>query len=250
MIVDVNAYYGNWPFWPTINADAESMLRKMDEYGIDRAFVSSLNAVFADIEAGNREVIDVVNRHPDRFLPAFVYSPYSADPERYSVDCREAEACIVKLSPLNHGYDLLEEPYIHDLLSFCGENGIPVMIPRRLMMTWRLPILDIRPIGTLAQAHPETAFIIASVNYLLEYQTAISLMRDHPNIYVETSAMMAYQGIETVVSEVGAERVLHGSCNPLQYPAIGPMKIQKAEIRNEQKQQILGGNATRLTRLA
>jgi predicted TIM-barrel fold metal-dependent hydrolase len=59
--------------------------------------------------------------------------------------------------------------------------------------------------------------------------------------------MMAYRGIETVVKEVGAERVLHGSCNPLQNPAIGPLKIRKADIGEEEKKRILGGNAMRLS---
>jgi len=249
MIVDVNAYYGSWPYWALRNCDVESMLRKMDKYGIERAFVSSLKAVFADVEAGNNEILELVSRHPDRFSPAFTYSPYAHKRERFRSDLASHRPCLVKLHPLNHSYDLLEEPFIAELLDCCGEEGVPVMIPRRLMMSWRLPLLDLKAIDTLAKNHPDTNFILASVNYLFEYQTSLDLMRRHPNVFIETSAMMAHREIETTVAEVGAGRILHGSCNPLQNPAIGPLKIRSAEISEEEKRRILSLNAIELFRL-
>jgi predicted TIM-barrel fold metal-dependent hydrolase len=243
MIVDINAYYGNWPYWPLRNGDIESMLSKMDRYGIEKAFLSSLRSVFVDPAAGNREILEVVEKHPDRFFPVFSYSPYAPGTEMFAEDLTEQEVRMVKLFPLNHSYDPLEEPFIEELLTYCGSAQVPVMLPYRLMMTWRMPTFPLAKLDALAKRFPSTRFILSSINYLFEIQTSLDLMRRHSNIYLETSAMMAYREIEMVVKEIGADRLLHGTCNPLQNPAIGPMKILHAQISDAAKDRILHGTA-------
>jgi len=246
MTVDINAYYGTWPYWPLINNDLDSMLRKMDRYEIEWAFLASLKGVFVDPAEGNREVLKVASEHSDRFRPALTYSPYASGKESFRRELEEAGVVLVKLYPVHHSYDPLEEPFIAELLEYCGKYGIPVMIPHRLMMTWRLPTFEIRKIGLLAEAHPETKLVIGSVNYLFELQTAFDVVRRYPNVFLDTSAMMAYREIEIAVKNIGAERLLHGTCNPLQNPAIGPLKIRTAQIDDADQRRILGGNVLTL----
>jgi hypothetical protein len=246
MIIDINAYLGSWPYWPLIDNSADAMLAKMDRYGIEKAFLSSLKAVFTDPKEGNAEVLKAVGQHPDRFYPALSYSPYEKDRNRYQEELASIEVRMVKLFPINQSYDPLEEPFVEDLFDHCCEYKIPVMIPHRLMMTWRLPTFDLNKIGRLVELHPSTQIVIGSVNYLFELQTSLAIARRYRNVYLDTSAMMAYREIETVVGEIGADRLLHGTCNPLQNPAIGPLKIQSAEIPEEDKEKILAGNAIRL----
>lgn len=246
MIVDVHAYHGNWPYWPLRNNTIDSVLRSMDRYGIDKACLCSLKAVFADPEEGNRETIRVVRDYPDRFWPAFTYSPYAPGRGWFREECRQFDTKLIKLFPLNHSYRLLEEPFIEELLGFCAEESIPVMIPYRLMMSWRLPSLDLREIGELARKHPELTIIIASVNYLFELQTTLDIMRQYPNVYLETSGMMAFQSIDWTVNEIGAQRLLHGSAMPLQNPAVAPLKIHASNLPEEDKERILYRNALSL----
>ena len=246
MIIDVNGYYGTWPYWPLRHGDAPSLLAWMDRCGIDRVFLGSLRAVFSDPHAGNREILELVQAHPDRLAPALTYSPYAAHKECYRSDWEEGRTGIVKLFPLQHTYNPLEESFIHELMSFCGERGLPVMIPYRLMMSWRFPTLDLQKIALLAARYPQTVFIIGSINYLAELQTTLSIMQQHANVYLETSGMMAFHEIERVVEQIGSDRLLHGSCIPLQNPAIGPLKIQKANLSVSDKERILGLNVQHL----
>jgi len=245
-IVDVNAYHGQWPYWPLRNNDAESLLRRMDRYEINLAFVCSLKAIFADVEAGNAETLRLVRRYPQRFAPVFTYSPYAPGKERYRADVQESGACFIKLFPLHHSYDPLEELYICELLNFCAEASIPVMLPHRIMASWRFPAFDIQKMGALALRHPQTRFILSSINYLFELQSALDVMRRAPNVYLETSGMMAFREIAYVIQQIGADHLLHGSANPLQNPAIGPLKILSAEISEQDKERILYGNAAKL----
>ncbi len=78
-------------------------------------------------------------------------------------------------------------------------------------------------------------------------QSTLDLMRRFPNVWVETSGMMGMDEVEAFVREVGAGRLLHGSCMILQMPAeVGPLRVRSARIGDEEKEMILGGNAQKL----
>lgn len=242
MILDVNGCFGSWPYWPMKGTDPRSIVEKMDRCGIDRVFLSSLRGVFTDPEQGNRETIEAAAAFPDRILPAFTFSPYAPGSEALPSLLEDHPVSLLKLFPLNHSYQLHEEPLLDDLLQRCGERKIPVLIPHRLLMSWRVPTLPLPSVDSIIARFPETRFILGSINYLFELQTARYILRRHPNAFIETSAMMAYREIEKLVAEFGAERLIHGSGVPLQNPAIGPLKIQRAEISDEEKRMILSGN--------
>jgi predicted TIM-barrel fold metal-dependent hydrolase len=243
MILDVNGYCGTWPYWPTLNSDLPGMLAKMDKYGIDRVYIASLKAAFADVRSGNAEMLATVRQYPERFAPAFTYSPFAPGKESYRDDLLAEPHRIVKLFPISQGYEPLEEPFIAELLEFCGEQHIPVLIPHRLMMSWRLPRYDVQKIGVLAARHPRTPFLIGGVNYVLELQSALDVLRRNPNVYIETSAMMALREVEQVAALIGVERILHGSAIPLQNPAIGPLKIHTAALSEDDKARLFYRNA-------
>lgn len=246
MIIDVNVYFGNWPYWPLVGGDVDSLLRGMDRYDIERAFLSSLKGVFADPQTGNRETLKIVDAFPDRFAPALTYSPYTAGRGEFREELARNGWRMVKLYPLNHSFDVLEEPLVDEICGWCAVKKIPVLIPYRLMMSWRFPVYSVQKIGQLAQKHPLTPFIIGSINYLFELQSTMDVLRRCPNVYVETSAMMAFREIEKLVREFGAGRFLHGSAAPLQNQAIGPLKIKTAEIDEEDRMKILYRNAWEL----
>ncbi|MCA9425676.1 MAG: amidohydrolase family protein [Candidatus Omnitrophica bacterium] len=246
MILDVNGYFGSWPYWPMKGTDPNAILEKMDRYGIDRVFLNSLRGVFTDPEEGNAETLRAVESCPDRFSPALTFSPYHPGYDNFISLLKEKQGCLLKLFPLNHSYQIHEEPRVEEVFNLCGERKIPVLIPYRLMMSWRLPIMNFGSMGGVIEKFPQTHFILGSINYLFELQTARSLLRRFSNTSLETSAMMAYREVEKLVAEFGAERFIHGSCIPLQNPAIGPLKIKDANISDEDKEKILSGNLLKL----
>ena len=57
MIIDVNAYLGHWPFRQLRHNTVKGLLNLMDRNGIDKAMVSSINAIFyKNCHAGNEEL--------------------------------------------------------------------------------------------------------------------------------------------------------------------------------------------------
>lgn len=246
MIIDLNAYIGSLPYWQLRHADADGLVRQMDKAGIERAFVSSVRGYLVSDIDGNKETLAACAQHPDRLWPAFTFNPYPNG--MVSLELLDAPGPrIVKFALAHQNFFLHEEPSIHELAETCGKKGIPIMLVNRLFTSQRIPAAPLASFGGFVAAHPGTQFVIATVNYLFEMQTTLDIMRRYPNAWVETSGMMGLNELETFVREVGAGRILHGSCMILQMPAeVGPLRIRSARISDEEKDLIFSGNAIKL----
>ena len=76
---------------------------------------------------------------------------------------------------------------------------------------------------------------------------AIAAVQRCPNFYLETCSTYRSPGvIEELVREAGADRVLFGSDTPLMDPRAQIGKIITADLTDEEKRMVLGGNAIRL----
>jgi len=246
MIVDINGYVGNWPFWPIRNRTGDDLVRLMDRYGIDRVAVCSLRGIFDHWERGNEEVLDLVRTYRDRVIGFATVTPVFGEAAlemlpRY----REEGVRGLRLFPYYHGYALAEDLMLDRILKRASELGMTVVIPKRLTMNWMLATLDIRPVAAIATRFPELKIVVGGVNYNGARET-VGMMKTHGNVLIETSCLQYMGSIEMLVREVGTERILFGAGLPLQYPACGLAKIANAEIPEKDRERILGGNAARL----
>ena len=80
---------------------------------------------------------------------------------------------------------------------------------------------------------------------------AIEVAKHYPNLYLDTASSQADMGyIEAMVAGVGAERVIFGTDMPIIDPFFGLAKITGANLTQQQKDLILGGNIQRLLGLS
>jgi len=87
--------------------------------------------------------------------------------------------------------------------------------------------------------------ILVDVSYS-NMAEVIAAMQRFPNLYAETNWMSIPGGIEVMVGEVGADRLLYGSGAPF-YPVSRALNhVFEAAVSEEEKAQVLGGNAVRL----
>ena len=247
MIIDVNAWFGSLPYWELRHNDPDSLVRQLDRAGIDRAFACSLRGMFQHDGAGNEETLAACARHPDRLWPTLTFNPHRLEPFTCKEELERAPVRMVRLSPVNHSYQIGEEPRLDELADHCGREGIPILLTHRLMTNQRVPNYPLAAYGAFIAAHPGATFIISTVNYLYELQATMHIMRRNPNAWVETSGMMGLEAIEKIEAEMGVDRVLHGSCAILQMPPeVGPLRVNSSRLSQQQKRAILSGNAIRL----
>ena len=111
-------------------------------------------------------------------------------------------------------------------------------------MNWGLPVLPVEQVQPLLEAFPEVDFVVDGANH--EAAAMIRLMERFGRLHLGTSCFQEPFGMETLVEAVGHDRVLFSTGLPIQYPACALARVEMAEISNEAKDAILGGNAARL----
>lgn len=245
---DINACFGHFPYWDLPHKTADDLVTLMDRTGIDRAACLSLRGIFADWRRGNEETLAAAAEHPHRLVPFATISPLLGGKGDELNRVLEAGARGIRLYPLLHNYRMDAE-FLDDVCTVAAERQVPVMIPTRPMMNFRFQTLPAEAVGSLADRHLQTYFILSGPNHPAEYQALIQTTKPRPNIVCEISCLQGFNGIKNLVAEVGADRVLLGTGALLSNPACNVAKLDHAEIPAPQRKAIASENALRLLHL-
>jgi predicted TIM-barrel fold metal-dependent hydrolase len=211
---------------------AESMLRHMDEQGIDRSLLIPFPVV-NDPKAEHDVIAAAVRAHPDRFTGCACIPPYMPgfrDELRRGVE--ELGFRALKLQPQYHGLNPVSRRndfYFEAAL----EYKLPIVVHTGAGAPFALPSLYIAP----AMRFPDLRIILGHAGggiYVLEAVVAASVC---PNIYVELSSLMPHH-VNEVLAHVSADRLMIGSDLPESVSTeIG--KILDLDIPREAKEKIL-----------
>ncbi len=246
MIVDCNAYVGKWPYWPNPYMSEDGLLRLMDRHDVARAVVTSTRSIMIDPREGNVECREIAARHPDRINWLACVNP--CDDEAALVECERAVeegAVALRLTPQHQSWSLSTDPFVDELVAAVERWRKPVVLPLRLIMDWRLPMLGIAELAAFVAKHPGATFVLSGINYH-DLRVAVAIMKRNPATFIETSCLMGRGSVERLVEAVGAGRVLLGLGLPLQSGLCGLEKIRHADIDERAIEGILGVNALRL----
>jgi predicted TIM-barrel fold metal-dependent hydrolase len=252
-MIDANAYLGEWPFRRLEYTTPESLLRKMDSLGIERAVVSRLeNVFFKDLLVGNRELHAIVRRFPDRFIPAYTINPAFPGWEEDLEICRQEFGLrFLRLHPNYHQYRLMEEPG-QAILERARAEGLVVIItlgledPRHHHWLVKVPNVATSDIQQALNAFSDVRVLIAGGNY--GEVTAIwqGLVKKE-NVFVENSRVQGPVGdVELLCGLMGADHVLFGTNLPLHYPEAAKLSIDYAQLSPADKAKLFHHNAARL----
>lgn len=129
-----------------------------------------------------------------------------------------------------------------DMIVFwhCGPAGIEPQLGRQLSQVrhYQAPIAE----------NPKTTFVLGHSG-ARQFEEALRLQRQYPNVYLETSAQ-SLTNVRRMVLEADPDRIVHGSDWPFYHPAISVAKVLLAtEDRREIRHKILWKNAARLLKL-
>lgn len=243
MIIDCHVHIGKNQFFH-MDADADFLLREADRAGIERMLVTDIVSLFYDIDEGNAYLRQQIARCPER-----ISGYYSIGQARYAplhLEKFERHICeygfiglkIYSIPP----QQLIDDPYLYPLIEKAAQLKVPILahstgeeceaISRRIPEAM---ILNAH-MGCCPQANGD-------------WHRSVAAAKAYPNIYLDTtSSSFDNNMIEHAVAEVGPERVLYGSDLPLLDPILQIAKVSEADISQEAKDLILGGNIARILR--
>jgi uncharacterized protein len=251
MIIDCNAYLGNFAFRRLQHNDADGLLQLMDRAGIHRACVSSASAImYRNSQSGNQELHQQVEAHRDRLTPFAVINPAYA---RWHDDLRWCHEVLgargLRLYPAYHMYSL-EDPCCSQLVDAAAELGMVVSIPVRAedrrQRHWLVDVPDVAvgQMAELAAAHPQARFIVLEAMGLMGSDLVRRADELPGNYWIETSRPdpLFHKELQLLKDTLGADRLVFGTGICFKYPEPALLRMQVLQATDEEKERIFSGN--------
>ncbi len=146
MLIDINAYIGHWPFRQLKGNTLNSMIERMDGFGVDKAIVSNINGIFYKAtDFANEELYEAIQSNrafQERIIPFAVLNPALPWWKRAIEECQDMGMKGIRLYPLYHEYKLTDRKCI-ELVEAARDYNMPVAIPQRMIDTRQRSWLDV-----------------------------------------------------------------------------------------------------------
>ena len=234
-LIDAYTVFGSNP-GARVDWSLETLKADLDRYEVDNALTTSLRGVHYDFQEGNDETLAVCENDP-RLLPVA-----TIDPRRYFHCIEDVKRCAeqgfvaFRFFPVEQGWPYRFRPFM-DIIDAVAETGKPVIAPADTYgkATDLLQLVGDRPIPV----------VLSDVGYATMSE-ALHVMLANRSFHIEMHMLDTPDGIDVVAQEVGAERVVFGSAAPQKSFASAKGLVDTANMSQEQKGLVLGGNIARL----
>ncbi|MCJ7549482.1 MAG: amidohydrolase [Anaerolineae bacterium] len=239
---DCNAYFGlpaQRPLAPV--SSPTQLLAEMDRAGVGRALVWHIAQLDVAPQTGNAMVAEAIAPHR-RLWGCWTMLPNQArefpEPDELFRQMREAKVAAIRVFPDSHKF-LLNKVSMGSLLEAMSRRRVPLFLSVKRGMSWR-GVYDV-----LAE-FPDLTCVICDHGCWGEDRLFRPLIERYPNVTVDTSQYLLDGGIEALVTDYGARRILYGSGFPESYFGGMMMAIKHAQIPQAAKEAIAHGNLARM----
>lgn len=253
MTIDVNTYVGHWPFRRIQPAGAKGLISILDRTKTEVALATPMHGIFyKDCLEGMREMLEEIEEYGSRLWPLTVINPaFPGWEEDFILSVEQLGARGLRLFPNYHGYSL-DDGAAKALLREAEARELPTMISVRIRDErshhWlvKVPSVPVEEIDRMLTAFPALKVIVGNALW-----NELDALAEHLTNRADTFAEMSHFKspmfiVEEFVDRFGAERLLYGSAAPLHYPEAQWLRVTRAEVSDEEKEKILGGNAAAL----
>lgn len=255
--IDVHAHYGKYERGKAdivnefMTGDAALVVRRARRANIERTIVSPLEALLprfgGDPVAGNRNAARIV-AETEGLLQWVVIDPLKPATYQQAEEMLTLPKCVgIKIHPEEHGYPIADHG--RALFEFAAKHKAVVLTHSSEQNSLAADFVK------FANAYPEVRLIIAHLGCGwdgdLTHQVRAIQQNKHGNLFVDTSSARSITPnlIEWAVREIGAERILFGTDTPLYHASMQRIRIDHADLGDEDKRKILRENALRLLKL-
>jgi len=255
MLIDINAHVGHWPFKKMKYNNCNSLLERMNKYGVDLSVVSNLNGIFyKDTQEANEELFEELKSNKkfnNRFIPFAVLNPI------YGGWTKDLDNCIARfgicLYPLYHDYEITD-PACIDLVKRVRDKGLIVVFTHRIVDSRQRSWMDISKEWTMKDIMPVIKeipdakyFIVNAANSMNVEQVDNELIKN-ADLLIDTSGR-ALSDPGEFIKRFGRDKFAFGTHTPILDYLTGMLRIEslKPEEADEAtKEMIRSGNAVRM----
>jgi len=271
MFLDINANIGHWPFMRRRYNTCDTLLGRMNEFGVEISAISNMNGIFyKNTQSANEELYNEIRserRFSDRFISFAVLNPI------YSGWKDDLEICInkmgikgVRLYPKYHDY-LMTDSSLIELVKSVRDHGLSVAFTLRMVdsrtRSWmdiphsrwgELPEWGVKDIVPIVRAVPDAKYLILNVsNGMVVKDEEDMKLLNRSDIVFDTSGRFDEPGEINLLPELlpvyGKDKFAFGTHSPILDYLTGMLRIESLrenEVDEKSKEAIRSGNAKRI----
>jgi hypothetical protein len=239
---DCNAFFGLPMIRPLAPVPtAGELVAAMDRNGVEQALVWHIAQHDDSPQTGNQLLADEIRDQP-RLTGCWTVLPNQAREfpplPVFFRQMREAHVRALRTFPGSHRF-LANAVSMGDWLEALVERRIPLLLSLRRGVEWR-------DVYALLAEFPDLVCVICDHGCWGEDRMFRPLLERYPNVYVDTAQYLLDGGLEAMVADYGACRMLFGSGFPESYMGGIMMALKHARLPDEARAAIAGGNLERL----
>ena len=236
-VMDTHAHLGMNVDFVVMDGSVEGMLRCKDKMGIDLTAISSIPGTIGGWTKGNDEVIEAVQKYPNRFLGYVTVNAH--DPDSVVSECERCWDAGFKALKLHTGQKLnYDHPNIQPALEFANDKGCP--IPCHV---WGRELDHMEP---LIEKYSKSIWLLAHAG-CADKEKYVKVAHNHENAVLETCYSRCPKGLlEYFVDEGLENKTLWGSDADFYASTHQFGRVLFAELSEEIKKKMLCDNARRV----
>ena len=253
-IIDVNVTLGRWPTRRMPCDEPDKLAATLQAHGVTQAWAGSYDGMFHDAltDVNNQLAKTCFAHSTPRLLPFGSINPlapgWREELDRCATDHRMPG---IRLHPNYHGYKL-DNPIVADLFKAATDHKLVIQLAvlmedaRMMHPLMRVPTVDLGPLQALV---PQVAGLkLVLLNALTTAPRADKLTRllEAGEVYVDIATLEGTGGIEELLKNFPADRLLFGSHSPSFYFESAALKLQESALPAAHLQAISNENARHL----
>lgn len=249
-ITDTNVYIDRWPIRRLPLAEPAALAAKLKSQNVTEAWAGSLDALLhKDLAGVNARTAEACAGHPV-FKPVGAVNPslprWQDDVERCANKHRMRA---VRLHPNYHGYRL-DDPRFLELLKLATSHKLFVQIAcvmedeRTQHPLLRVPAVDLSPLPKALESAPGARVMLLNWQRNSGGKPTLLTLKN-ANVLFDIAMVELIMGIESLLEELPAGRIVFGSYAPVFYFEAAKLKLQESALDERQLNAIAHENAAR-----
>ena len=239
--IDAHAHIGLFGGWAGVSIDADSLVKQMDEYEIEKTVLCG-----TDIH-DNDDVLKAFKKYPDRFLPIVFSSPFEGEKGIEKIyRCIKNEGFLgIKLHPLMHAY-VADADFVDPIMQAAEDLNVPVFIHcghPPFSLPWSIALL--------AERFPKVKVVMIHMGHGhgVYIDGSLKMAKRYDNIYLEMSGMPMGCKVKQAYDEIGHDRIMFGTDAPFHHPTVEIQKVLTSGLDENELNDVFYNNAAKLMSL-
>ncbi|AKP49609.1 Amidohydrolase 2 [Cyclobacterium amurskyense] len=250
VLIDTNAYVGNWPYKQMAYSTCESLLKKMNQFGVDKAVVANMSGIFyKNCQAANEALfaeIESSATYKERIIPFAIINPFYPGWKSDFDKCVKVGIKGIRIYPQYHDYQLTDSACV-ELVKMARDHDLVVGLTMRMVDSRQKSWMDLdqlagtdKPEQGLVDLLPIIKEVPAAKYFILNLANGYQLKNDDFELIMKSKVLMDTSGrslanMAQALEFYGEDKFAFGTHAPILDYLTGMLRIES--LREEEASQ-------------